>query len=185
MAKKVKKKATNKKPVKEKAISLDEWFQDSPELDSVAVAEFETFCELIYKQKDFVEHMKGNLALQVTVLEKMKKKIMAYMESFGKIKYSTNQGLILVQEKFSVKVPKDPDEKKKFFAWLEEKGIKEKILTVASATLNSLYNEEFEAAEDPDFKIPGIAEPKGYKTLKLRGETKSDGKKKSSKKRSS
>lgn len=185
MAKKIKKKAAKKKSVEEKAISLDDWFQDSPELDSVAVEEFETFCAEIYSQKDLVDHMKANLALQVTTLEQMKKKIMAYMESFNKTQYSTNLGLILVQEKFSVKVPKDPDEKEKFFAWLEEKGIKEKILTVASATLNSLYNEEFEAAEDPDFKIPGIAEPKGYKTLKLRGETKSNGKKKSSKKTSS
>lgn len=147
--------------------TAQDWFEER-ELTSVEVKDFENYCEKMYEQRDLVAKRKEELKEEERKLDKMKSKIISYLEDFGKTKYLTKKGTVLVQEKFSVRVPKDPEAKAAFFAWLEEKGIKDQITTVASPTLNSLYKQELEASENPDFRIPGIEEPTVYKLLQLR-----------------
>lgn len=77
-------------------------------------------------------------------------------------------GKILVDQKISVKVPKDPEAKAAFFEYLKARGIFDGMATVHSATLNAFYNDELEAkaAIGEEVKIPGL-EPSGkYSRLK-------------------
>jgi hypothetical protein len=67
-------------------------------------------------------------------------------------------GRISVVNKFNVRVPKDPEDRKKMLDYFRGKGDEsDMLLTVHSQTLRSLYNEERE--HDPNFTIPGVDEP--------------------------
>jgi hypothetical protein len=143
------------------------WFEEQ-ELTPVQVDEFEELCAALYAQKAVVDEIKVREKQEASKLTKMKSKILAYLEEFGKSKYTSNHGTVYIQQKMSVKVPQNPEDKIKFLSWLEAKGIKDELVTVHSATLNSLYKEELAASENPDFKIPGIAEPMEYATLGIR-----------------
>lgn len=75
--------------------------------------------------------------------------------------------------KLSVTIPKDSMEKAKFFKWLNKKYGAEGFLayvTVNSATLNKLYNDEFSNCPDEEkalFKIDGIDAPSERITLRV------------------
>jgi len=80
-------------------------------------------------------------------------------------------GNAIVQNKFSVKTPKDPEAKEKLFRYLQGKGHFWEVVSVNSATLNSYYKEQMEEAveaDDFDFAIPGIDEPMHYQQLQMR-----------------
>ena len=67
-------------------------------------------------------------------------------------------GRVSVVNKYSVRVPKNPVDRKKMIDYFNEKGDEASmLLTVHSQTLRSLYNEEKE--NDPNFSIPGVSEP--------------------------
>ena len=76
-----------------------------------------------------------------------------------------------VEEKASVKTPKELEDKKQFFDYLREIGIFDEMITVNSNSLNALYKSlAAEAAEKGnfDFQLPGIEKPTPYKNLRLR-----------------
>ena len=76
-------------------------------------------------------------------------------------------GKISVVNKYSVKVPKHPDDKKKMLDYFKNKGDEsEMLLTVHSQTLRGLYNSERE--DDPTFSIPGVGEPVLEQNLSFR-----------------
>jgi hypothetical protein len=57
------------------------------------------------------------------------------------------------------RVPKDLESKKMFFAYLENKGVFDELISVNSNTLNSWAQAEIDAAEEAgnfDFQLPGL-----------------------------
>ncbi len=143
------------------------WFDDE-DLTPIDVPEFEKLCSQMYHQHRKIKEMEECVKDHNSILNKMKAKVMAYMEDFAKNKYSSNEGTISIQDKFSVQVPKDEEKKQQFFDWLKEKGIFDGTITVHSATLNSLYNSMLEESGDPDFEIPGVGKGTHYKILSIR-----------------
>lgn len=117
-----------------------------------------------------------------TRLKEVETKIQAHMEQSELEKFNVKgYGTFSLQSNFSVKVPGSEEHRAAFFAYLKELGIFDSMITVNSNTLNAWYKQELqtlaakaEAGEDvdPDFKIPGIEDPKDYNTLKFRKETK-------------
>lgn len=78
---------------------------------------------------------------------------------------------VSLSSKLVVRVPKDLEAKQKFFEYLRGRGVFEEMVTVHSATLNSFYNAEVEAANEKGvfpFSVPGIEEPTEQVTLSLR-----------------
>lgn len=134
----------------------------------ISVPEFEKVCAELYAQSRKVKGLQATIDTETEMLTKLKARVMAYMEEFEKDKYSSNEGTLTVQNKFSVQVPKDEEKKLQFFNWLKEKGIFDGTITVHSATLNSLYNSMLEESGDPDFEIPGIGKGTHYKILSIR-----------------
>ncbi len=145
------------------------WYEEENTSEDVTVATFETLCDSMIKQKKIVDELKERLKDESGIMEKMKTKFMAHMTDQKKKKYQANSGTFSVTDKTSVKVPKSPEDRALFFGWLRDKGVFQSVITVNSQTLNSIYKQEFDAAEDPHFKIPGINAVTTYQTLNIRG----------------
>ena len=94
-------------------------------------------------------------------LETEEAKMLDMLEKNKLQQFRTELGLISLGYFTSVRTPKTPEDKQAFYAWLKSKGMFEETISVHSATLNSLYKSEMEAAKqrgDDDFRIPGINE---------------------------
>lgn len=128
----------------------------------------EQLCEKIARFKKEERELQDKIDELAASRKEEENKLIDALELSGKKKYSSNYGTFSIVTKFSVQTPKTPEDKEQFFAWLESKGIKNEVLNIHSATLNKLYNDELEASQNPDFKIPGIQEPTHYKYLNVR-----------------
>jgi hypothetical protein len=104
-------------------------------------------------------------------VKKIEASLLAVFEEQDLEKFSVKGlGTVSTRNNFSVSVPKG-DSKEIFFNWLKEKGDFENLITVNSMTLNAYYKDEMAKAVEEgnvDFHIPGLEEPKLYKTLQLR-----------------
>lgn len=132
---------------------------------------FQNLCKDIWEQRMKVDEMASALKIETSKLEGMKAKVLAYMEdSEIEKQHVPGYGTLSMQNMFSVKVPAG-DNKAEFFEYLKERGIFEDMATIHSATLNSWYKQEIDAAIEEgnaDFRIPGIEEPKIVKRLGMR-----------------
>lgn len=78
-----------------------------------------------------------------------------------------------VVTKKSAKMPIDYHEKEKLFEYLREKGDFDSLISIHAAKFNSYYNQEREQAiaEDPEaalmWSMPGVEEPREYRSLKV------------------
>lgn len=150
----------------ESAETPSNWGHDM-NANNISVTEFEKLIAEAYEQKRKVKEMKELLEAEEAVLTAQQNTLMVYMEALGKTTYKSNHGTVSIKNKFSVKVPADPEAKAMFFAWLEENGLFEEYATVNSQKLNALYNSKLEEIGDPDFTFPGIGAGTSYKTISL------------------
>ncbi len=91
-------------------------------------------------------------------LEIEEKRMMEMLQDSGMTSYKSPVGQVVLAYRTSVKTPKLPEEKAALFAWLEEQGLYDAMVSVNSKTLNSLYNAKIEEAKergDADFVLPG------------------------------
>jgi hypothetical protein len=104
-------------------------------------------------------------------LESKKERMIAALTEAGLTSFRSPLGMVTVNKKFSVALPKSPDDWQKFFAYLQERGHYEALRTVNSQRLNGWYKEEMEAAKgrgDMDFAPPGLPEPSVHEVLSMR-----------------
>lgn len=144
-------------------------WETAPVIDGIELAAFEKMCGELFAKKvelDDVREIEKELSAKV---EAMKRKVLEYMERFGKEKYPVSEwGTLSVSTRFTAKMPQDSDDRSKFFDYLREKGCFETLITVHANTLNSFVQKEIEAAANPDFTLPGIKDFGHYKTLSMR-----------------
>jgi hypothetical protein len=139
--------------------------------DDVTMKEFESLIEQAYKLKAEKEELEAQAEAVGATLTELQKQILAHMEAFEKESYKSKWGTIIAVNKSSVKIPRDPEAKAKFFAYLDKKGIKEDLLTVNSQTLNSFWKAERDAAiaaGAEEFQMDGIDPPTMYKQITMR-----------------
>ena len=129
----------------------------------------------LYEQKAVCENMDERLKAERKKLEGLKLDCIKSLEAAEIDKYSVpGFGSVFRQKKYSVKVPKSPDDKLALFKYISKvKGedVLFNLQTIHSATLNSFYKEEREdaiAREDINWALPGVAEPDIYFTLGTR-----------------
>lgn len=103
-------------------------------------------------------------------------KLVAMLMAANKSKYHVEGiGTVSVTEKLKVRTPKGLDDKKALAAWLQtqlgDDGM-HTYLSVNYQSLNSLYNQEFEAAKDrgdaSNFTLPGVDAPEAEFGLNFR-----------------
>lgn len=149
---------------------------------NVSVKELIELCTRAREQEAVVDDIKEALKPEADKLKALEDEILKRLELLEMDKFPLKgHGTFFLKSNFSVKVPKVDDDRAAFFAYLKEQGIFDSMITVNSATLNAWYKQEMDAITeraakgedvDPDFKIPGIEEPKPYNQLQFRKETK-------------
>lgn len=146
--------------------------QQTETQESITLEKFERLCIELFKQRAVVDEASEKHKIETNKMEELKSKILSFMEQNEKDKYPVKgHGLIYTVDRFTVPTPKSTDDKKKFFGYLEKKGIFLEMASVNSATLNSFYKTEMEIAiakGNVDFAIPGIGEPSHVRTINLR-----------------
>lgn len=132
-------------------------------------------CRAIWAQKKIVDEISIHLEAEKSKLEVLKKKVIVELDSQELTKvHIPGSGTIYIQTKFSIETPKTPDSKLALFGYIEKEKGPEVLLgmqSIHSATLNSFYEQESTvAAERGDHRwaLPGVGEPKMYKTLGTR-----------------
>jgi len=137
--------------------------------------QFLELCRQAWEQKAEVEKIREELKKANASLVKTKASVDKWMEETELEKqHVPGFGTLYRQKKFSIKVPKTPEDKLALFNWISaNKG--EDVLfalqSIASPTVNALYKEELEIAKkegNVDFNIPGISGPKLYWDIGMR-----------------
>ena len=140
--------------------------------EEIALTEFDALCKKILLKKKELDAAKAVEDKISKELEAMKGEVLAHFKNADIERHSVKGlGTVSVTSKSSVKVPVGAD-RQAFFEYLRKQGIFETMITVNSATLNSWYNQEMEAAIATgkiDFQVPGILEPKPYDVINIRG----------------
>ena len=121
-------------------------------------------CKDGFKQKRRIDDIKIELRREEEKLGKIQAELMPLLKDAGLTKIEIDGcGKVVVDNKISVKVPKEPADREAFFNYLKAEKMFEPMITVNSATLNSYYNSKIKEAKEEgktDFKIPGL-EPSG------------------------
>ena len=138
--------------------------------DLMDLKKFNALIDDAYEQKEIVAKRKLDFEKEKKALAAFQEKILFILQENDMEKYASKHGTVFRVKRESVRVPKGPEEKAEFFAWLKNKGIYDELVTVNSVTLNALYKQESEVANDPDFKIPGIGESTVTFRLGMRAE---------------
>lgn len=113
-----------------------------------------------------------------TELDKQKKEMTANKEEMQDLmghimdllevtSYKSKSGTITKREEPNYRLPQDDDSRKKFFAYLKEKGLYDQLITVNSRSLQSFVKQEVELAEAENnfgFLPDGIEETE-YRTV--------------------
>lgn len=140
-------------------------------MSNVGLGEFQKLCEEMYAKRAECDIIEEKLKGQCRQLEALKAKVLAHMQQSEIENFKVSgHGTIYIKENSSVTVPREPEMRDAFFAYLRDRGIFEQTITVHSQTLNSLYRATLEEAKekgDVHFKFPGIGAPKFYTTLVL------------------
>lgn len=150
---------------------MDFGMGQSVPIGETTLAELNSFCEKYKTLYDKAKEVKEELE----ALEESKKeygtKIVNLLNEFKMPSIKNEFGNFIISNRFTVTTPKTPETKQAFFAYLQEKGIFEDMVSVNSQTLNAYYRTEMDQAlerGEVDFSIPGIGEASMVQTLSLR-----------------
>jgi hypothetical protein len=139
------------------------------------VEDLEAHCKRIADQREIVAEKKRIYSEANDVLEALEQDALQMLISVGKQSYKSEYGTVGIIEKWRVNLPDSPEGMEQLLNHFKERGLFGAYATVNSNKLNSYYMEEWEQVKqtrDPDqimnFKIPGVGEPKLFKTTSFR-----------------
>jgi len=107
-------------------------------------------------------------------LTKLKTECVEHLDAHGLRRFDGDSHMVYITEKRSLKI----EDKFAFYEWLKDRDIFEQVVTVSSAKLPSIYDEELELAkENGDLGfikdgIPGLSEPSVFKSITFKALTK-------------
>ena len=135
-----------------------------------ALKKFEDICAIAFELKNKADSLEDEAKEIRKELFGYQQKIQAYLEALGKEAYNSASGNIEIRSRTSVKIPRNEEDKRALFKWLQDKGIFWEVANINSQTLNSLYKNEFEEAisEGRDCVIPGLGEPEIYRQVVMK-----------------
>jgi len=139
----------------------------------ITVADIEALVKTLAEKRLECEELKKPLTKANEELEAIEQKLVEALDEVGKDSYKSESGTVTRVNKWRVNLPQGED-KLKFFEFLKERNLFEGMATVNSNSLNAFFMEEWENAKKGDpmaalnFSLPGIGEPKAYKTLSFR-----------------
>lgn len=132
-------------------------------MPQMTVTEFEDLLDKAYALKLEAQEIEEKKKAKEKELAEKNKVILEEFLRLDKTSYVGRRCQVIKVERPTVTIPKDPDQRDAFFAFLKKRKIFENLVTVNHQTLNAFYKTEFENAVEAgnhEFHIPGIDEPK-------------------------
>lgn len=130
------------------------------------IIELEQMTEKAFELKQIITEEKRQISDLVNDLEMLQLRIIEELEAANLVSFKSKSGTFTYRYNESFKVPKTPEDKEKFFAYLKDKGVYEELVTVNSQTLNSWVKQEIE--ENIDLQIPGLTKTAPYPVASMR-----------------
>jgi hypothetical protein len=134
--------------------------------EQMTLIELEQMVERAFELKKEVTEQKRIAADLSNELDLLQMKIIEELESADLLAFKSKSGTFSYRYSESFKVPRTPEDKQKFFAYLTEKGVYDELITVNSQTLNSWVKQELE--ENLDLQIPGLVKSEPYPVASMR-----------------
>lgn len=136
---------------------------------SETIADLQNVClemKELRNQIDRLEDQKKEFNEKLTNLKSI---AVGMLENHGLNNFNYGEGKISITERKSVKI----EDKYKLFDWLKAQGTFEDVISVNAQKANSIYKEEFEAAQergDIEFLtqgIPGLSQPTTFRDIRF------------------
>ena len=158
--------------------NLEEWDEAEGPSEDITVEELDELAELYAKCRAQYEEassvakdLHASMAVaQINLVRALQatKKPRYFVDGLGGFNLKTT---------YSVRCPKDLDDKKKLLQYIRTKGdeVYLGLVSVNSRTLNSFYNQEQSSAEergDAGFILPGVEAPTAQVTIQFKKEKK-------------
>lgn len=138
----------------------------------VTLQQMEALCKRLAEAKEEAARATAAKKAADTIVTECELSIIAALEGSDMFTFKSKYGTATRQLKTSVRLPQTDAEKAQFFDWLKQEDLFDKMISVNSRSLNSLYSEKFEAAkelgEGVEFSIPGLNHVTAYEELSFR-----------------
>lgn len=147
------------------------WEEEEASVSEVTIKELTDICESMYRLKKEIADIEAQAKSKQEAYDELERKVLSTFEASGLSNFETPSGKIIMQSRLSVKQPASPEDKKKFFDYLREKGIFEEMVSVNSRTLSAFVKREVEIAEEEGrvgFTPPGLTPPSRHYYLAMR-----------------
>ena len=145
---------------------------EQSKFDSVGISgNLSVLANRLVNAKEVLEKKKQELEELQKSYDETSTQLMCATEALGLDSFNSLGYTFYLNTKESVRIPKTDEDKQAFFQYLKEQGLFEKMISINSVTLNSLYKAmSHEALEKGilDYRMPGIDEPITYKQLRIR-----------------
>lgn len=140
---------------------------------NVTTEELDHVISKMYKAKEDYDNKKIVSTEAFHHLENCKAEVSELLRKAGKTEYVVEGvGKATVVDKFKVRVPALPENRKLLFDWLKEALGEDGFYahaTVNYRTLQRLHDDAIETAEDPStFELPGVGPAESYQELRFR-----------------
>lgn len=143
-------------------------------MEKISVEELDKLMDELFDKRVEVDEAKRKKADLENELTALKQIVIAHLKELDREKYAAARGSISVTKKANVRMPQDPEDKQKLWAWMKERDIFDQYATVNYQSLNSLYKAELLAAEEKGidavmgFSLPGVEAPTVHEDLTMR-----------------
>lgn len=136
-----------------------------------SISELSALHEEILRLDEKAESAKQAYLAELELANQARAKLMTMMESAQLTNFRSSHGQVVLSQKFSVRLPADPESWDSLWGYLKERGHYETLRTINHQRLNGWYKAELDAAKergDIDLQIPGLAEPSFMPILSFR-----------------
>lgn len=127
--------------------------------NNISVNDLEKMIAECFLQRNKYDAAKEIASQEHERMEQMQQKIIATLEELNLTSYKSQVGTFGYRYEESFLIPKDLENRQKFFDFLKQKGVYDTMISVNSKTLNAFAKAEMaaeEAAGQLDYQIPGL-----------------------------
>jgi coproporphyrinogen III oxidase-like Fe-S oxidoreductase len=149
-------------------------YGDTPQ--EVSTSELKELIKSMNEQYDEYERLKTISNKAKERADELEKKVVDTLRAAGLKRFDVpGVGTCTVATKFSVRIPKDLENKRKLFEYIGERhgpNVLDEFRTINYQTLNAWFNKEAEAndKDKKDFSVPGLEAPSEDNYLQFRSD---------------
>lgn len=149
----------------------ENWGHEEVEVTEASIKQIDEICLQYTKIRDEIESLKEAIKKHDEDLTRYEQKIIEFLQTTGRPNWEGGFGKISLKTLKQVRQPQTREDKLKLFAYLQEQGLFEGMVSVNARTLTSWASKEIEAKEKQGqfgWVPPGLEQPTEYATLSLK-----------------